>query len=202
MTRQGEPLPWFTYSAIQFLMMKDLKQKTVLEWGAGQSTFFWGKRCKSVLSLEADQAWYQNLKSTIPSNVELHLIRNDISDADPVLGNRKFDLVICDGLDRYKCAERSTRLLNPNGAVIIDNSDGNQGPKPGFGFIDLYRQEGFSRIDFYGYPPGNTVQQATSVFFKEGCFLLSGEEAPWAPLSYWEYPPEIQASWQKGSSPA
>ncbi|MBL9168407.1 MAG: hypothetical protein JNN07_11750 [Verrucomicrobiales bacterium] len=199
MTRQGEPIPWFTYSAIQFLMMKNLSSKTLLEWGAGQSTFFWGKRCKSVTSFEADSDWFRKLQPLVPSNVELHLVKNDISDVDHLLGTRKFDLVVCDGLDRYKCAERSLQLLNANGAVIIDNSDGNQGPKPGFGFIDLYRTEGYSRIDFYGYPPGNTVQQSTSIFFKGDCFLFAGEEAPWAPLSYWEYSPEIQASWQTPS---
>lgn len=196
MTRQGEPIPWFTYSAIQFLMMKRFSDRSILEWGAGQSTFFWARRAQSVVSLEADPAWFDKLKPNLPKNVSLHLVREDIADADSAILDQKFDLIICDGLDRYKCAERSVSLMKPRGGIIIDNSDGNQGPRPGFGFIDLYRQSGFSRVDFYGYPPGNTVQQSTSLLFKGECFLLDGDENPWAPLSFWEYPSEVIASWQ------
>ena len=196
MDRRGNPLPWFTYSAIQFLLMKNFRNRTVLEWGAGQSTLFWASRASSVLSMEGDPEWIKSLSARVPSNVSLHQVGLDLADAEPLLQGRRFDIVVCDGLDRYRCAARSVDLITPDGAVIIDNSDGNQGPKPGFGFIDLYRQSGFRRIDFYGYPPGNTVQQCTSILFRENCFLLSGDENPWPPLSYWEYPPEVVAKWQ------
>src|SRR6266568_2845681 len=32
--RKGEPLPWFVYPAIQFLLPKDFSQKLILEGGA------------------------------------------------------------------------------------------------------------------------------------------------------------------------
>ena len=201
MDRHGNPLPWFTYSAIQFLLKKSFKERTVLEWGAGQSTLFWAQRAKTVTALEADEAWHKVLLTKVPCNVALHLVKADISDVEPILQNKTFDIVVCDGLDRFKCAERSLNLITNDGAIIIDNSDGNQGPRPGFGFIDLYFQAGFSRIDFYGFPPGNTVQQCTSVLFRKDCFLLRGEEHPWAPLSYWEYPDEVVAAWQQGGAP-
>lgn len=52
-----------------------------------------------------------------------------------------------DGLDRWSCAEISLNLLEPHGAIIVDDSERNCGPIPGCGFIDLYRKDGFSRID-------------------------------------------------------
>lgn len=197
--RHGNPLPWFTYPAIQFLLMKNFAGRSVLEWGAGQSTLFWAQRASSVTSMEEDPNWYSELLKKLPSNASLHLTKRDLSNADVVLKGRQFDIIVCDGLDRFLCAERSIPLLKSDGAIIIDNSDGNQGPRPGFGFIELYRESGLSRIDFYGYPPGNTVQQCTSIFFRNSCFLFSGTERPWPPLSFWVYPPEIAASWQNPS---
>ena len=61
MDRHGDPLPWFTYSAIQFLMMKNFSGRNVLEWGAGQSTVFWASRSQSVTSIEEDPKWHAEL---------------------------------------------------------------------------------------------------------------------------------------------
>ena len=184
--RKGEPLPWFVYSAIQFLLPKNFSQKLILEWGAGQSTFFWAKRASKVVSFEADPKWYSVLNKSKPANVSLFLVREDISDADGHLQDELFDIIVVDGLDRFKCAKRSLKLLAPNGAIIVDNSEGNHGPRPGYGIIDIYREGGLRRIDFYGYPPGNSTQQCTSIFCRADCFLLKGDENPLVTLSFWK----------------
>ena len=163
MDRHGNPLPWFTYPAIQLLLNKDLSRRKVLEWGAGQSTFFWATRAEAVTSFESAPNWHAWLQRRIPKNVALHLVREDIADTESILEDQCYDLVVCDGLDRYKCAERSIGLLSPDGAIIIDNSEGNNGPRPGFGFLQRYKEAGFARVDFFGYPPGNTIQQTYSL---------------------------------------
>lgn len=191
MTAGGDPIPWFTYPAVQFLMSKSnyikAKGASVLEWGAGQSTLFWANIASRVVSMESDQTWAARVSARAPNNVEIHLVGSDASGAAKAIAGRKFDIVVCDGLDRWICARDSIGLVNEGGAVIIDNSDGNQGPRAGFGFIELYRDAGFSRVDFYGYPPGNTVQHCTSLLFRGDCFLLSGAtgDAPRPPLSMW-----------------
>ncbi len=164
--RKGEPLPWFVYPAIQFLLPKDFSQKLILEWGAGQSTFFWAKRASRVVSFEADRKWHSVLNRTKPANVSLFLVREDISDVNAHVGCELFDIIVVDGLDRYKCAERSLSLLAPNGAIIVDNAEG--------------------KIDFYGYPPGNSTQHCTSIFYQADCFLLKGDEPPLVTLSFWK----------------
>jgi hypothetical protein len=174
----GNPLPWFTYPAIQFLLTKDLTQKRVLEWGAGQSTLFWSRRAKDVVAFEADPAWYGKLKQKLPSNATLHLVSENLSDLDPALLSGVFDVIIVDGLDRFKCAEISLKHVAEGGVVIVDNSDGNHGPRPGYGIINLYNETGFSRVDFYGYVPGNSVQHCTSFFYRTDCFLMRSGEVP------------------------
>ena len=122
----------------------------------------------------------------MPPNVFLYLVGEDVLDVDQYLNEESFDVVVVDGLDRFLCAKRSLSLLAPDGAIVVDNSEGNHGPRKGYGIIDLYRDAGLSRIDFYGYPPGNSTQQCTSIFYRDRCFLTRGDELPFVTLSLWK----------------
>src|SRR5229473_3586817 len=64
--RHGNPLPWYTYPAIDFLDTKDFSTRTVLEFGSGQSTLWWAKRCKRILSFDSDPKWFAYVRSTLP----------------------------------------------------------------------------------------------------------------------------------------
>src|ERR1700710_1149341 len=55
--RFGNPLPWVTYPAIEFLMGLDLSDARVLEFGAGQSTLWFAKCAQSVLSYDESPEW-------------------------------------------------------------------------------------------------------------------------------------------------
>jgi hypothetical protein len=120
-----------------------------------------------------------------PPNVVIHHVTNDISNAERLLGIEKFDVIVVDGLDRWKCAELSLKLLAEDGVIILDDAQRNNGPKIGRGFLELYREAGLFRIDFYGYSPGNCTQHCTSMFFRERCFLIRGDENPKITLSFW-----------------
>ena len=50
----GNPLPWYTYPAIDFLAARRFDGKTVLEFGGGQSTLWWSPRTRHVTTIEAD----------------------------------------------------------------------------------------------------------------------------------------------------
>jgi hypothetical protein len=184
--RHGEPLPWYTYPAIQFLLPKDFSGKRVLEWGAGQSTLFWAERAKQLVSFESDERWHRRLTARGLSNATIHLVDDHRAAAESLLANERFDVIIVDGLDRGNCARLSLGLLALDGAIILDDAERNPGRGGyGGGCIELYRAAGLSRIDFYGYSPGNTTQHCTSLFFKSECFLLRGGEVPEVTLSLW-----------------
>ncbi|HEY3329753.1 MAG TPA: hypothetical protein VGK19_07025 [Capsulimonadaceae bacterium] len=59
--RQASPLteevPWFTYSAIDFLQRTLMPGMMVFEYGSGGSTMFWAKAGASVVSIEHDEEW-------------------------------------------------------------------------------------------------------------------------------------------------
>src|SRR5580704_17716769 len=65
-SKHGEPIPWYTYPCIDFLRFRDYTNKTVLEFGGGQSSLWWASRAKSIVTMEGNLNWYDRIKSVIP----------------------------------------------------------------------------------------------------------------------------------------
>lgn len=76
--KEGNPIPWISFPAYEYLEQLDLSDKTVFEFGSGNSTLYWAKRVKSVISIEDDKEWYEKIKTRIPSNTTL-LLRGGLS---------------------------------------------------------------------------------------------------------------------------
>ena len=123
--RKGEPIPWYTYPAIDFLLQRNYEDKSVLEFGSGQSTLWWASRAKFVLSVEEDPHWFAKLRAQVPSNVEMRYIRRNIAMLKDFLKSRntKFDIIVVDGNLRREVAAMSFDYLLPGGALIFDDSE-------------------------------------------------------------------------------
>lgn len=175
---RGEPIPWYTYPANDLLNTKNFSDRSVLEFGAGQSTLWWARRAREVLSLEGDAGWLEQLRPQISENVRLHLVASTLEDADAHVGNRSFDVIIVDGLDRHVACRKAREFVKREGVIILDNSEGYWGPEGTYPIMDFFRDQGFRRIDFYGHAPGVLLRHCTSFFFRDDCFLFKGEENP------------------------
>src|SRR5215213_3851569 len=42
----GTPIPWYSYPAIEYLKQLDFRDRTVFEFGSGNSTLFWAARAR------------------------------------------------------------------------------------------------------------------------------------------------------------
>lgn len=175
-TKDGAPLPWYTYPCIDFLRCRSFSGKRVLEFGGGQSTLWWASRCESVVTFEGDRDWYEKIKNHMPSNVSLTYI--EMNGADDACLNiisalnegevDKFDVVIIDGLYRKELVPVAMSFVKDSGVIVCDNAEG-------YGFYDSFVGQAFLRVDFYGYAPGVYHQHATSLYFKEGCEFFSNQ---------------------------
>ncbi len=175
----GNPIPWYTYPIIEFLKSKNFSNCTVLEFGSGQSTLWWADRAKKVTSLEDDQIWLEKFDRQALANVDLHYIPTNLTGLEAVVGHQNYDVIIVDGLYRPKAAEKAEQMVASNGVIIVDNSEQLFSKPEGLHCIaDFFRSKGYRRIDFYGHSPGVILPHCTSIFFKEDCFLLKGEENP------------------------
>lgn len=162
----GNPIPWITYPAIDFLKNRIYPGMSVFEYGCGGSTLWWASCVKEVISVEHDQNWYQKISPTIPQNVNLIHINLEYGGAySKKIGefDQKFDIVVIDGRDRVNCAINAVRGLKPEGVIIWDNTDRKQYEE---GFHFLYKH-GFRSINFIGMCPIVNLKSETSIFYRD-----------------------------------
>jgi hypothetical protein len=172
-SRHGDPLPWYTYPAIDFLCSRSYAGKTVLEFGGGQSTLWWAAHAHSVVTFEADRQWHDRIKSGMPANVDLNLVprengKQDALHVGTMLAEKSsapFDVVIIDGLTRGDLFDIACQYVAPNGIIICDNAEG-------YGFYEGFKDRGFSRVDFYGNAPGILLPHCTSIYFAATSFVF------------------------------
>jgi hypothetical protein len=173
-SRTGKPLPWYTYPCIDFLKYRDFGDKTVLEFGGGQSSLWWSQRARSVVTLEGNEQWYQKIKADMPANVDLFLVSmvspsSCMEEVNGILQNYSdFDVIIIDGLYRYEMAEVARSVMADYGVIICDDAEN-------YGFYEAFKDSAMYRVDFFGNAPGVIRPHCTSLLFKERCFMVSSK---------------------------
>ena len=156
----GAPLPWYTYGAIEYLEGLDFSQKSIFEYGSGQSSRYWAKRSRRLVSVESDPAWYKVGLAHLAQNQELILeTEKEKYVGSSVRRNEAFDVVVIDGGWRRECAEVIQSTLAEDGVIILDNSD--WWPTTS----ETLREMGFLQVDFAGMGPVNPYCWTTSMFF-------------------------------------
>jgi hypothetical protein len=166
-TKSGEPLPWYTYPSIDFLGYRDYSDRTVLEFGGGQSTLWWARRARQVVTLEGDPGWYSEIKQRMPANASLHLVSMasrdenvaDVRRALEAQPQSTFDVIVIDGLYRENMIDFAQQYLSDDGIIVCDNAEG-------YGFHEGFKDSGLWRVDFFGNAPGVVLPHATSVYFR------------------------------------
>lgn len=170
----GSPLPWYTYPAIDFLAARDYAGRSVLEFGGGQSTLWWQKRARSVVTFESDPAWEAKLTGQVTANVSLHHMPIELPDDQCLaqmkraIDGRKFDVIVVDGHMRCELTDIAFHHLAPGGAIVLDDSEG-------YLLYEEIRWRDCRRIDFFGFAPGALRRRCTSVVYVDDCFLLRPE---------------------------
>jgi len=170
--QDNNPIPWVTYSFIDFIKERLNPQLTVFEFGSGSSTYFYAKHAGIVVSVEHDKEWYDKIISTKPENAEMiycELVTNGEYCRMPVKLEETFDVIIVDGRDRVNCCKQAVNALSESGVIVLDDSEReryNEG-------INFLINKGFKHLSFSGISPGLFYNKATSVFYKpDNCLNL------------------------------
>ncbi|MDB9447419.1 FkbM family methyltransferase [Anabaena sp. CS-542/02] len=165
----NQPIPWYTYPAIEFIEDKVKGDFLVFEFGSGHSTLWWGERVKEVISVESDGGWFKEINQQMPGNVKLNLESDEGKYADFILSypDEYFDVIIVDGINRNRCLENSLSKVKEDGLIIFDNTDVYHYDSS----LRLLLSQGYKRIDFWGLIPGYVYKNCTSVFFKSTAIL-------------------------------
>ncbi len=162
----GNPLPWVTYSFIDFIKPRLTKNLSVFEYGSGNSTLFYAKHVQKVVSVEHDEAWYHKIAQEKAANAEMiftALEKDGEYSRKAVLLGEKFDIIIVDGRDRVNCCKNSVEALTTSGVLVLDDSE-RDFYQPARTFL---LEKGFKELPFTGVSPGLFYNKTTSVFYKQ-----------------------------------
>jgi hypothetical protein len=168
----GNPIPWVTYSFIDFIRDRLNKNLVVFEYGSGSSTLFYANRVGRVVSVEHDESWYQKIVGSKPANAEMiytQLSTDGEYARKAAMLTEKFDIIIVDGRDRVNCCKYSLAALSDKGVVVLDDSE-----RPAYNDARiLLKQAGFKELSFSGISPGLFYLKSTSVFYRpDNCLSI------------------------------
>ncbi len=161
----GDPIPWYTFPAIEYLNQFDYRKARIFEYGSGNSSKWWGKRARNIISVENDKQWYDKQISNLLENQKIIFANEPESYAKSILTEGMFDIIIIDGVYRDLCAKHCLKSLNKNGMIIFDNSDRVSQFQEYYDAFQFLSPLGLFQIDFYGKAPIIKYTHCTSVFF-------------------------------------
>ena len=186
--KYGKATPWLTFPCIDFLDNRNLSNKSLLEFGGGQSTIYFSNKVKKIITFEEDQLWAKYIESYNLANLKLYhvpysaagtLVDKDIINStghkqvnfieetlERDFNDQKFNIIIVDGLIREAVIKICQKYLHKNGAIICDDAGG-------YGFDIEMLESGLQRVDFYGHSPGVYHHTCTSIFYTKECDLFS-----------------------------
>ena len=193
--RNGLPIPWITYSALEFLESNVTSNAKVLEFGAGFSSIYWGLRGNEISFLEFDEEWNERISNALDSlsqecSISSWSISHELASTHESI-HREFKKM----LDIEASAESTNfsnslnlfiqQKIETTDLVVIDghfrnyflemcataNSkavvvlDNAERPEYRAGKAALL-DAGFFKIDFTGLGPVNPYGWSTSIFLK------------------------------------
>ncbi|PWJ40824.1 class I SAM-dependent methyltransferase [Sediminitomix flava] len=160
----NNPLPWVTYSFIDFVTPRLDKRFNIFEYGSGYSTLYYSKYVNKVYSVEHDKEWYEGVKDQMRDNVELHYV--PLSEGEKYVSKSSqeepFQLVIVDGRRRNLCLEHALEVITEDGVIVLDDSERDKYKKG----KDLLIEKGFKEITFTGIAPGMFLNKSTTIFYR------------------------------------
>ncbi|TMU57496.1 class I SAM-dependent methyltransferase [Flagellimonas algicola] len=171
--KNGNELPWFTYSFIAFLEKRIHGEMSIFEYGSGNSTLWFAKKGCTLVSVEHDENWYRQMQLRLDSTPKIEYLWRDLESkaySQEILNySRAFDIIVLDGRDRVNCCLNALNSLKEDGVIIWDNSDREEYLE-GYQFLE---SNSFKRLDFHGLGPINSGKWCTSVFYrKDNCLNI------------------------------
>ena len=183
--KDGNPIPWYTYPAIEYLAQFDYSDKSVFEYGCGNSSLFWAKRAQKVISIEDNPKWFDKWCGLFHEpNLDVRWRdEGEIYEKAIFEDNQKYDVIVVDGKRRAECAQCAVQVLAKGGVIILDDSDRINTSLEYKNAVAALREANLLQVDFYGFCPMNNYTKTTSLFFSRDFDFKSKYEVQ--PINGW-----------------
>lgn len=124
--------PWYTSGMLDVIhsWKEELSNKDVFEWGGGWSSIFWAFYCKTVVTVETDEQWANDIReyAAFLGLTNLMVIHRPVNEGDQskveyyteIPNLITPDIICIDSILRHECLLKSLALERPL-TVIHDN---------------------------------------------------------------------------------
>ena len=156
--------PLLTKTFLNYFSNLKTKNKIYLEIGSGNSTIYFSKYFKKVISLEDDKIWFDKINSNKPKNVDINFFnKENIGNLLKTELDKKPDYVMIDNNPNYISRFDIAKFIHFNKQndciIILDNGTWNL---EAYSFL----KENYFNLDFTGKRYDNKIS-VTSIFFNQ-----------------------------------
>jgi hypothetical protein len=117
--------PWLTPESICWLENHITDKANIVEFGCGGSTLFFASRCRSLITIDNNNAWLSKVQTIVDrtglKNVSIHSVTS-IDDCKFIVNSyaRHIDvaLIDCCDLSRY---ELTKFMIDKTNVIVVDN---------------------------------------------------------------------------------
>jgi len=164
--KDGNPIPWYTYPAIEYLSQFDYSQKEIFEFGCGYSSMFWANRAKKVTSIEDNINWFSKWQNEFKhENLDMRWRDEGEGYFNAIFeDHKKYDVIVVDGKRRADCARTALKCLNNGGMIILDDSDRINTSKEYVNAVNELKKGDLIHVVFDGFCPMSSYTKTTSLF--------------------------------------
>ena len=113
--KDGSPIPWYTYTAIEFLSQFCYKDLSVFEYGSGNSTLYWSARAAQVTSVEHNPQWYSQMQRVYADRGNVACILQPDSERYVSCLSQKYDIIVIDSNWRDACSACALQYIKEGG---------------------------------------------------------------------------------------
>ena len=155
----GEPIPWYTYPAIEYIKQMDISSKNIFEYGCGYSSLYWAGRAGKVCSVDHNADWIEKIRPLMRANQQVLMRENRDQYARAICEfTDRLDIIVIDGAWRNECVAEVLKRADQETIIILDNSDWYRD------VAATLKSNGYFEISFNGFGPIANFTWATSIF--------------------------------------
>lgn len=165
--QDGSPAPWLSYPFLDFFLPKLDFSISLFEYGMGNSTLHYNTIIDHHFGIEHDAIWFEKLMERNLTRKSFKLVSEEEFVKSIALFERRFQLIIIDGIKRNECLKFCVDFLEPDGVIVLDDSERPQYSEE----IDKLKQSGFKGLDFKGMKAFGRHASCTSLYYRENNWL-------------------------------
>lgn len=158
----GKPAPWFNYSFLDFLIPRLNESFLIFEYGLGNSTRYFNSVGQHCYGVEHSESWYTRVLDD-SMDKDNYVLSNDFEYVNTIQKtDRKFDIIIVDGILREECMKMGLNYLSEKGVMILDDSEKQEYEDS----IQEIKLKGYKELKISGLKALGRHYSSTSVLYK------------------------------------